>query len=169
MWPLLLLGLAFLLWLLAGRARRATGLPTGEVVYTDTRAWTPVAKPFYSAHLGLTGKPDYVVRVGDEVIPVEIKSGRTPPGGPHEAHIYQLAAYCVLVAEAYGRRPRYGLLQYADQTHTVLFTAQLEQRLLHLLTDLRADREADDVARSHRSPARCRGCGLRAVCDDRLM
>lgn len=169
MWyALLLLGLALLLWFLAQRARRATGLPAGRVVYADTRGWGRLEKPLFSSRLQLTGKPDYLVRADGGYVPVEVKSGRAPAQGAHAAHIFQLAAYCALVAEAYAVRPAYGLIKYADKTVAVDYTAGLERDLMAILDDLRADSEAEDVARSHESAARCRACGFREACDEHL-
>jgi CRISPR-associated exonuclease Cas4 len=168
LYAFLLLGLALLVWLLAQRARQATGLPAGRVVYTDTRGWGRPEKPLFSSRLQLTGKPDYLVRVAEGYVPVEVKSGRAPAQGAYAAHIYQLAAYCALVAEAYAARPAYGLIKYADKIVAVDYTADLERELKTILEDLRADSEADDVARSHTSAARCRACGFREVCDEHL-
>jgi CRISPR-associated exonuclease Cas4 len=169
MLPLILILLALLLWLLAQRARRASGLPEGQVVYTDTGGWGRLEKPLFSPRLRLTGKPDYLVRDGTGYVPVEVKSGRAPAGGPYAAHVYQLAAYCALTAEAYGRRPAYGLIKYADKILRVGFTSALEAELLELLDQMRADAEAGDVARSHSSPARCRACGFREGCEESLV
>lgn len=163
-----LLILAAALFLLAGRLRGSTGLPAGRVIYTDTGAWGRPEQPLHSARLGLTGKPDYLVRENGAIIPVEVKSGPAPAGAPHAAHVFQLAVYGLLVAEAYGRRPPYGLIRYADETRRVALTPNLEAELLDLLDAMRADAEADDVARSHHSPARCAACGFRAVCAERL-
>lgn len=160
--------LALALFVLAARLRRATGLPSGRVVSSDTGAWGRVEKPLYSADLRLTGKPDYVVSERGRYIPVEVKSRRAPAGGPYSAHIYQLAAYCVLITEAYGTRPTHGLIQYADKIFAVDYTPALEKELLQLLTDIRADAEAEDVARSHHMRAKCAACGLNTVCDEAL-
>ncbi len=165
---LLLVLFALALFWLAGRLRRASGLPTGEVVYTDTGAWGRVEKPLFSARLQLTGKPDYLVRDGSSVVPVEVKSSRAPAEGAYAAHLYQLAAYCALVAEAYRQRPRYGLIKYADKVLKVDYTQELEAELAQLLSEMRGDAEAEDVARSHDSAARCRACGFKAVCDECL-
>ena len=163
-----LLALAVLAWLLARLARSRSGLPSGEVVYSDTGGWSRVEQPLFSARLQLTGKPDYLVRQDRSVIPVEVKSGQAPPGGPHPGHKYQLAASCALVTEAYGRRPDYGLIQYADRTVTVNYTRELEAELGGLLDDMRADAESDEVSRSHHSPGRCRACGFLEICDEAL-
>jgi CRISPR-associated exonuclease Cas4 len=168
MLPIILILVALLLWLLAHRARRATGLPEGEVVYTDTGGWGRLEKPLFSPRLRLTGKPDYLVREGTGFVPVEVKSGRAPAGGAYAAHIYQLAAYCVLTEEAYGPRPAYGLIKYADKILRVEFTSAVEAELLDLLDHIRADAETEAVARSHSSPARCRACGFREVCEESL-
>jgi CRISPR-associated exonuclease Cas4 len=168
MLPFILLLIAILIWLLATRAQRATGLPTGRVVYTDAGGWGRLEKPLFSRDLQLTGKPDYLVNEQGRYIPVEVKSGRAPTGGPYSAHIYQLAAYCALVTEAYGQRPTHGLIKYADKTFSVDYTPALESELLELLASIRADSEAEDVARSHQAPARCAACGFREVCDESL-
>ncbi|MGD2039631.1 MAG: CRISPR-associated protein Cas4, partial [Anaerolineae bacterium] len=75
---LLLLALLFGglgLWLLwrAGAARRQTGLPRGRVAYVDTGAWQRCERPLFSNRHRLTGRPDYLVACGDELIPVEVK------------------------------------------------------------------------------------------------
>jgi len=166
--PLIFILLALLLWFLSRQGRQAAGLPQGEVVYSDTSGWGRPEKPLFSARLQLTGKPDYLVWEGAGYVPVEVKSTDAPPSGPYAAHVYQLAAYCALVAEAYGRRPDYGLIKYADKLWRMDFTPQLESELLDLLEDMRTDGETDEVARSHDSAARCRGCGFREVCEESL-
>lgn len=165
---IVLLGLAILVWLLAQRARSATGLPPGVVVYADTGGWTPVEQPLFSATLQLTGKPDYLIQRRDMIIPVEVKSAHAPTDGPYAAHIFQLAAYCALVSETYGRRPDYGLIQYADQTLAVDYSRALEIDLLELLEAIRADSRAKYVGRSHESPGRCRACGFLEMCGEAM-
>jgi CRISPR-associated exonuclease Cas4 len=101
---LLLLAAALYVLYLSRRQRRATGLPTGRVTYSDTGRWTKVEKPLYDPVSGLTGKPDYLVEENGFLIPVEVKSGRAP-NLPHDSHIFQLAAYCLLVEATEGIRP----------------------------------------------------------------
>lgn len=166
---LLLLILALALWYLSRRISKVSGLPQGRIVYVDTGAWGRLEKPLFSNRLQLTGKPDYLVRDGSQVVPVEVKSSRAPAGGPYESHIYQLAAYCALVDEAVGRRPAYGLIKYADKTWAVDYTQTLEAQLESLLDEIRGNGAATNVVRSHNSAARCRACGFWEVCDERLV
>ncbi len=156
----------FLLWR-SGRTRREAGLPGGRVIYTDTRAWGKPEKPLYAPTIGLTGKPDYLVEQNGKIIPVEVKSGRAPQN-PYDSHIYQLAAYCLLVEKAYGKRPPYGIIHYPDRDFAIDYTPELENALLDMLAEMRRDERRDNVERSHESRARCRGCGFQTNCDDAL-
>jgi len=160
--------LALVLFWLSTRQRRSAGLPAGRVIYTDTRAWGPVEQPLYDAGLGLTGKPDYLVEQQGQVIPVEVKSGRVG-GTPHDSHIYQLAAYCLLVHRQLGKRPAYGILHYPNRTFAIDYTPQLEASLLALPDEMHGQQKRKDVARSHENPARCSRCGFRHICDQRLL
>jgi len=163
---LILLLLALALFWLSGRQRRQAGLPGGRLVYSDTRAWGPVEKPLYAPSLGLTGKPDYLVSVSGQIIPVEVKSGRAP-AAPYDSHIFQLAAYCLLVDKAYGKRPPHGIIHYPGRDFAVDYTAGLESALLDLISEMRRDERRNAVPRSHEQANRCLRCGYRSICDDR--
>jgi CRISPR-associated exonuclease Cas4 len=158
---------ALLLFWQASRQRREAGLPGGRVIYTDTRAWDKVEKPLFSNELGLTGKPDYLVEQNGKLIPVEVKTGRVPDA-PYDSHIFQLAAYCLLVEKTYGKRPPYGIIHYSNRNFAVDYTPQLESALLDHLAEMRRDELRNNVPRSHEDAARCRRCGFRKVCDQSL-
>lgn len=164
---LLLLGAGAALLALAWRQWRAGGLPAAGVVATDTRGWRRPAGPYYSEAWGLTGRPDYVLRHRGSLIPVEVKAGRTPQE-PYEGHVLQLAAYCLLLEEAEGRAPPYGLLRYPEATFRVPFDGRLRQRVVGVLEEMRAAEERGGIPRGHHEPARCRACGYWDVCDQRL-
>jgi CRISPR-associated exonuclease Cas4 len=166
---LVLLAVAFF-WL-ATRQQKIAGLPAGKVIYADTSRWAPVEKPLYDAVLGLAGKPDYLVEVdevsGNPIIPVEVKS-RHSGQVPYDSHIFQLAAYCLLVERQLGQRPPYGILKYPDQIFSIDFTPALEAALRNTLEAMRSTKHYKEVARSHNSPPRCARCGYRGVCDQNL-
>ena len=163
----LILAAVLLLWQ-SGRARKTSGLPGGRVIYTDTRAWgNKVEKPLYDGTLGLTGKPDYLVEKNGRYIPVEVKSGRAPQA-PYDGHIYQLAAYCVLVEKTMHTRPPYGIIHYEDKDFAVDFTPELESAVLDVLADMRRDERRGEIARSHENSARCARCGFRNVCEQKI-
>ena len=158
------------LWLLvrAGAVRRQTGLPAGRVTYVDTGAWRRTERPLFSQRHRLTGRPDYLVRTAQGMIPVEVKSGDAPPY-PYPAHVLQLAAYCLLVEEQERQTPPYGILKYGDRAFEVDYTPALRATLLETLESMRRDRHANQVKRSHEEAGRCRGCGYRDCCDEKLI
>jgi CRISPR-associated exonuclease Cas4 len=161
----------FLLWQ-AHRRRQSSGIPGGRIIYTDTQSWGPVEKPLFDPDTGLAGKPDYLIEKGDQIIPVEVKSSSAPEG-PYDSHIYQLAAYCLLVERVMGKRPPYGVLHYTGRsktgrTYAIDYTKALETALFEILAEIRTHDRLRDVARSHESGARCSGCGYRSICDQRL-
>lgn len=163
---LLLVAALAVLWI-AGKQRRSSGLPAGRVIYSDTNRWAKVEKPLYDPLAGLTGRPDYLVEENGVMIPVEVKSSRAP-SLPYDSHVFQLAAYCLLVERAYGRRPPYGILRYRDRTFSIEYTPALQRELEDLLDEMRMQERRGEANRSHNEPARCARCGFRAVCDQRL-
>ena len=169
---LLLAAALALLWL-SGALRRRAGMPVGRIVYSDTRQWQSGAEPLYAPSANLTGRPDYLVRRWNRFIPVEVKS-TAPPAEPYRSHVLQLAAYCLLVEEVYGRRPPYGLLHYAggsgpEQTFAIRYTRALEEELLGTMGWMREDWQQKRADRDHDDPARCRSCSYAEYCDQRLV
>lgn len=161
----------------SSRLLKKEGLPEGKLVYSDTHLWQSVVTPLFDQELGLTGKPDYIIKKGHEIIPVEIKSG----GGnstPRDSHIYQLAAYCYLIQKTFEQRPAYGIIHYTcgneksiknnSQTYTINYTKQLETTLLTAINQIRSSENHREIPRSHHSPSRCKRCGYRTNCDQRL-
>lgn len=168
--------------LAAARRARSAGLPAGALIYSDTGfavgRVAPVAlnaegerqeRPLVSRRHGLTGRPDYVVRTHDGLVPVEAKSTRQPAGGvPYPSHLMQLAAYCLLCEDALGAHVPYGVVRYADGEVRVDYTPGLRGGLLALLAEMREARAEEEVHRSHDEPRRCARCSYREVCDESL-
>ncbi len=162
-----LLLLAIALWLAARWLRRRSGLPAGQVIYSDTDAWQPNTQTLFAPAYHLVGKPDYLVRSGDAITPVEVKSGRAP-AQPWDSHVLQLAAYCLLVEEALGARVTQGILCYSDKQFTIPYTPALKSALLAILGEMRQALSTGTAHRNHNQAARCARCGVRGACDERL-
>ena len=160
---------AILAWLL-GRPRFAqTGLLALKIRYANVG--TIYQQPsLISARYGLSGRPDYLVRVDDGVVPVELKSGRSPRSGrPYKGHMLQLAAYCLLVEDVCQAFVPYGLLQYEDRCIRVEYTSSLRRDLLGTLQEMRTAKRGGELHINHNCPAKCRSCGCRAVCGEGLL
>ena len=168
----LLSAVGLLLWWMAKRTQQATGLPVGQVLYSDTGAEEAVEAPLISRRYGLVGRPDYLLHTevdGQKVtIPVEVKSRNHPPQ-IFENHTLQLAVYCLLVEEKFGKTPPYGLLRYADATFEVPFDDRLRFQVLAAADGLRRARTMTDVHRQHQEADRCRGCGYRYACGEEVL
>ncbi len=163
----ILIFLALILFGISRLLAKRTGIPDGRIIYSDPGVWKKTLKPLYDAGIGLTGRPDYLIKKGDRIIPAEVKSSWAPRS-PYDSHILQLAAYCVLVESTYGRRPPYGLLRYKNRTFKIKFTSDLEERVLEKIDVIRKQKNKEDAPRSHNQLNRCARCGYRNICDQRL-
>lgn len=162
-----LLVLAILALAYSLRLRRESGLPSGEVLQSDTGAEGTPGKPLYSATYGLAGTPDYIVQTSRGLVPVEVKPGRTEDE-PHESHLLQVLAYCLLLEEAEGKKPAYGLLRYSNNTFKVDYNRETRAYLISVLEEMRRSATQTEVGRNHENAGRCRACGYRPLCDQSL-
>ena len=116
------------------------------------------------------GKPDYLVRLAEGIAPIEVKSCRAPASGrPYEGHLFQLAAYCLLVEDVFGVHVPHGLVNYEDRSIQVDFTPSLRASLLALLDEMRAAKCGEELHIDHNRPGKCRSCGFRTVCGESLV
>jgi len=168
LFALILILIGVLVFWLGRRSQAEAGLPIGRVIYSDTRGWQAIEKPLYSRAHRLTGKPDYLVQQGREIVPVEVKSAHAPSDGPRRSHVLQLAAYCLLIEETYRQRPKYGIVKYADRMFAVDYTETLRTALLDVIAAMRDDLARAEAQRSHHEAARCMHCGYRHACEERL-
>ncbi len=149
------------------KARSKTGIAKGEVVDVGASA-EEGESVMVSDQYGLRGLPDVVLRVEDELIPVEVKTGRVPKG-PLFSHIIQLAAYCLLIEERQGRPPPYGVLQYGKHTrHEIDYNDELKYTLVNKLIEMRQIIRTGEAHRNHRRPGKCASCSRREGCAERL-
>lgn len=164
---LLLLASGIALLVRARRRRAQLGLPPGEVVYQDTLA--RLDETLFSRRYWLAGRPDYLVQDGEWVIPVEVKTGRTP-SYPYPGQVMQCIAYCALVEERFGVRPPYGIILFeqSGQQFTIDFTPEAERTLIETLAAMRQRLRLAEAHRSHNNPMICAACGYRDQCEERL-
>ena len=156
-------------WLLGRGLFARTGLPTRSILYADVGSTFPRRAPLISRRYRLTGKPDYLVRVEDGVAPVELKSSRSPSSGqPYDGHLFQLAAYCLLVEDIYRVSVPYGLVRYEDRSIRVEYTPSLRASLLALLDEIRTAKCNGECHISHGQASKCQSCGFRSVCGESL-
>jgi CRISPR-associated exonuclease Cas4 len=147
----------------AGEWKDEEGLD-GEIHYVGTDS-SPL---YFSERFGLSGRPDFVLEIDGQLIPGDLKTGRTPKG-PLFSHILQVAAYCLLIAESSGKRPPYGLLRYGSEEHEIEFDPEMERILLEKLEEMRGLMRSGEVHRNHMRPGKCARCSRRDSCPERLV
>jgi len=154
------LGIALVAWALRALAMRHRDAAEGALVAIDAGR----AATLRSDRYRLVGRPDELRRLPDgRIVPVEFKSRPTPPRGPSPSHVAQVRAYCLLVEEATGGSPPYGLLRYADGEFRIRWDDRARDDLLTVRTEML--RRYD--GRATPSPGRCARCPWARVCDAR--
>lgn len=145
--------------------RASHGVPSGEIEYSDKIR----APSYFSEKYMLSGKPDYVIRKGEDYIPVEVKTGRVPKG-PFFSHIVQVVAYCILVEETYGKMPPHGILEYSDHVqHPIEYDEKGKDMVLGMLADMRTMVAGEkEPYRNHKRKGKCLNCSRRAHCPVKL-
>lgn len=143
-------------------------------VYRLIRAWqlreidvlSRDQKLLSSTSLGLSGRPDRLIRLKNgAIIPKEKKSSKRL----YDSHRIQVGAYLLLVEEAYGFRPPYGVVVLGDGREAKIpNTARLRRWTLSVAEDIRAQRaDASRLAHVRPTPGKCRSCAVRDHCTQR--
>ena len=172
---LLALLLAIALPIVIARLSRRTGFAVtergrGRIIASDTGVAPPMV--VRDPSLGICGAPDYILDVDlagrRQLAPVEVKPRRRSPR-LYESDRLQVGAYLLgLRAVAGDRASPVGYVRYETTHFEVTLTKELEQRIAATVSAIRRGRSAAVVHRSHNSAARCRGCAVRALCDESL-
>jgi CRISPR-associated exonuclease Cas4 len=166
-----------LAWLIAAsyflyRSLKSTGIADllrrehslkGKIEYIDVDD----SRMFRSERYGISGRPDYIVKLGDQLIPVEAKKGRTPQG-PLFSHIIQVAAYCLLLEDSTGIPPPYGLIRYPAHEFQIDYNEDMKNLLLRKVQEIKKVTESHVVHRNHNRPGKCRSCSRKGICPEKL-
>lgn len=154
-------GLLLAAWALRALSDRRRDRRLGELVAVD--AGRPAT--LRSERYRLSGRPDALRRLPDgRLVPVELKSRAAPPRAPAPSHVVQVRAYCLLVEEATGVPPPFGILRYADGEYRVRWDAAAKGELLSIRWDLARPYRGEATP----SRAKCARCPWFSVCDARV-
>ena len=145
-----------LLLLVAGRGmRQRRGLGSGRTVSLDKVTLT-------SRRLGLTGRPDRLIRSGGTIIPEEWKSARSL----RPWHRAQMGVYFLLFEDQLKVKPPHGFIVCGDGTrHRIDNTDELRAWVLDLAGQIRTARaKVAQPIPVHPQAGQCRPCGMREHC-----
>ena len=149
----LLLGLVLVLTGRGMRERR--GLGSGKTVSLDRVTLT-------SRRLGMTGRPDRLIKTDGSIVVEEWKSSRRL----WPEHRAQMGVYFLLVEEELRVRPPHGFIVLGDGSrHRIENDDGLRAWVLDLAGQIRAARAVvDEPIQVNPRPGQCRSCGQRANC-----
>lgn len=118
---------------------------------------------------GITGRPNYIVDHDGYPIPVLVKQGKAPADSPHDSHIAQILAYCLLIHENSKIPPPYGIIRYKDRTFEVDYNEIVVEALLDLIEEMHTQHDHPLPHRSHEKQRHCAGCRYRNRCEESLV
>ena len=149
-------------------AKKSTGLKEGQILtYSDDSGQS--ASLLIDENTGVRGRPDQIVKIDNQFIPVEQKTGKIPEN-PHDSHKMQLMAYLHLVENTTGVKPDYGILRYGPDT---LFTVQWDEKkkleLQNSIKEIQRLMVEGGAQRNHQRKGKCRNCSRRNHCPQSLI
>ena len=147
-------------------ARKDVGLePGSEVAYSDDEE---SAGLLIDKQTGIRGRPDQIVVIDGEFIPIEQKTGRVPKR-PHTSHRRQLLAYIHLVEINTNRNTPYGILRYGnDDIHQILWDDASKDELFDQVQEIQRLMVEGGAKRNHERIGKCQNCSRKYACSESL-
>ena len=147
-------------------ARKDVGLEKDtEIAYSDDEEKSGL---LIDENSGLRGRPDQIVVIDGEFIPVEQKTGRIPKR-PHTSHKMQLLAYLHLVEISTKRNSPYGILRYGnDDIHQIKWDEESKQELTKSIQEIQRLMVEGGAKRNHQRKGKCQNCSRRYACNESL-
>ena len=137
-----------------------------DIAYSDDES---TAGLLIDEFTGLRGRPDQIVIVEGEFIPVEQKTGKIPDK-PHKSHKMQLLAYIHLVESTTGRTPPYGVLRYGNENlHSISWDDYNKNLLFAATKEIQRLMVKGGASRNHKRKGKCQSCSRRYACDSSLV
>ncbi|MDD5206585.1 MAG: CRISPR-associated protein Cas4 [Desulfobacterales bacterium] len=138
------------------RKLKSYGLADGERLFGQ---WVKSHK------LGLTGKPDLVIKTEIEIFPVDFKYTR---GRPRRNHLYQLGGYALILEEKFQKPVKSGFIYLIPQKDAVVFplTGELKQDCLRMVDEIRQMIEREIFPPAPVKRSKCTDCEYQNYCRD---
>ena len=147
-------------------ARKDVGLKQGtEVAYSDDEE---SAGLLIDNVTGIRGRPDQIVIIDGEFIPIEQKTGRVPKR-PHTSHRRQVLAYIHLVEINTKRTTPYGILRYGNENiHQVMWDDNAKKELFDEVKEIQRLMVIGGAKRNHERVGKCQNCSRKYACNESL-
>lgn len=138
------------------------GISIGSTIaYNDDEKTTDL---LHDSNTGLRGRPDQIIIIENEVVPVEQKTGKIPDK-PHYSHKMQLFAYLHLVSEITNNKTTYGILRYGeDHLHKIPWDEGSKIELMDNLSEVQRLMVEGGAERNHSRIGKCQSCSRKKQC-----
>ena len=138
----------------------------GETLWQELEPKIKSEVEVKSESLKLIGRVDQLLYYKDNVVPVELKTGKAPVDGVWPSHKIQVEAYVLLVGETTKLKVNKAVVKYLDtmQERTIVANPFFEYEIKKLVLSI------NELLSSKRPPKicanknKCRYCGLRDFC-----
>ncbi|AIS52979.1 CRISPR-associated protein Cas4 [Thermoanaerobacter kivui] len=152
------------------KMRRSIGFRGGKIIYIDKQQevkekGVTYGKLLKSDKYGLSGKPDYIYQLGEELVPIELKSSEADDS-PYYKDVMQLVAYFLIIEDVYNKKVRRGRIVYRNTMFEVYNKKYLKKELLNLVDKMKKMKQGNYFPEIKPSFALCRFCPCRGtVCE----
>ena len=138
------------------------GIDSGtSIVYNDD---SKTSELLHDEKTGLRGRPDQIVIIENEIVPVEQKTGNIPKQ-PHFSHKLQLYAYLHLVSEMTNNKTSYGILRYGEEDlHKIEWDENSKAELMGQLKEIQRLMVEGGSKRNHTRRGKCKSCSRKHRC-----
>lgn len=163
---LLVLGLIIFMWDLFDRRsqklRKESGLGESSETLSIRGSSSLPTRTYLSPELGLSSRPDALVKEGEQLIPVDLHPTATKV---RDRHVISLLVHMRLVEHFEGSRPPHGLLLLGKEQRQVrIKNADEKQRWLDALMDEMYSILEGVPAVPAPSRYKCKSCDVRKLC-----
>ena len=118
---------------------------------------------------GIRGRPDQIIIIGNDVVPVEQKTGKTPLS-PHKSHVMQLYAYLHLISEITNNKANYGIIRYGQEDiHKIQWDDEKKKELMEQTQEIQRLMVEGGAKRNHERRGKCKNCSRRKNCPEPLV
>lgn len=152
----------------ANRARKKAGISEDEeLAYSDDSGESAVL--LEDTEIGLRGRPDQILRIDNQYIAVEQKTGKVPIK-PHKSHRMQVLAYIHLISITTNTIPDYGILRYGtDALFTIPWDDEARADLNNSIQEIQRLMVEGGARRNHERPGKCKNCSRQSKCPQSLV
>jgi CRISPR-associated protein Cas4 len=116
--------------------------------------------------LGLKGIIDQIYKYEEDLVPIELKTGKAPRDGVWPGHKIQIAAYALLLEGKFNEQIKEGFVHYleAEQKRHIPINAFLRLEVKELINKVNTLIKSSEIPNFCGNDNKCRVCGLKETC-----